>query len=47
MFSGTKIKKSSKLSWRDNSKSGGGALYEMASHAIDLVNFLLTNQIKL
>ena len=42
MFSGTKIKKSSKLSWRDNSKSGGGALYEMASHAIDLVNFLLT-----
>tara|TARA_B100000963_G_C22634553_1_gene676811 strand:+ start:1853 stop:2902 length:1050 start_codon:yes stop_codon:yes gene_type:complete len=42
MFSGTKIKKSSKLSWRDNSKRGGGALYEMASHAIDLVNFLLT-----
>ena len=41
MFSSTKIKKTKNNSWRDNSSKGGGALYEMASHAIDLVNFLI------
>lgn len=27
--------------WRDNLESGGGALFEMASHSIDLINYLI------
>ena len=27
--------------WRSSRESGGGAIFEMASHAIDLVNFLI------
>jgi len=42
MFSNT-ISQNDKSSagWRATSKSGGGAVYELASHAIDLVNFII------
>ena len=41
MFSCTISKSDESSGWRASSKSGGGALFEMASHAIDLVNFLV------
>ncbi len=41
MFSGTVLKTGKSDSWRDSREQGGGALYEVASHAIDLANFLV------
>jgi predicted dehydrogenase len=41
MFSNTISKSSESSGWRATRENGGGALYEMASHAIDLVNFLI------
>jgi scyllo-inositol 2-dehydrogenase (NADP+) len=41
MFSCTISKSGESSGWRASSESGGGAVFEMASHAIDLVNFLL------
>ncbi|MBH49864.1 MAG: hypothetical protein CMG69_03830 [Candidatus Marinimicrobia bacterium] len=47
MFSGTITRPNNGSSWRDSRESGGGAMYEMASHAIDLVNFLIGNPDKI
>lgn len=41
MFSCTILHKEKEESWRSKRENGGGAVYEMASHAIDLVNFLI------
>jgi predicted dehydrogenase len=41
MYSRTITKPDSGNTWRDSRESGGGALFEMASHAIDLINFLV------
>ena len=41
MFSCTITQSDDNSGWRGSRKSGGGAVYEMASHAIDLVNFLI------
>lgn len=41
MFSCTVIQPDKGEGWRSNRETGGGALYEMAAHAIDLVNFLI------
>ncbi len=41
MFSNTITKPDSGKGWRGSHETGGGAVYEMASHAIDLVNFLV------
>jgi predicted dehydrogenase len=41
MFSCTVTKEDEGAGWRATRASGGGALFEMASHAIDLVNFLI------
>jgi predicted dehydrogenase len=41
MFSYTITKTSESSDWRSSRKTGGGAIFEMASHAIDLVNFLI------
>jgi predicted dehydrogenase len=41
MYSGTVSKPGSDTGWRSDRQHGGGALYEMASHAIDLVQFLV------
>jgi len=41
MFSCTKIKLEENSGWRSSRENGGGAVFEMASHAIDLVNFLV------
>jgi scyllo-inositol 2-dehydrogenase (NADP+) len=41
MFSGTITKKDESSGWRASRQMGGGVVFEMASHAIDLVNFLL------
>jgi exopolysaccharide biosynthesis WecB/TagA/CpsF family protein len=41
MFSCTVIKSDEKSGWRASRESGGGAVFEMASHAIDLVNYLV------
>jgi predicted dehydrogenase len=41
MFSCTITKQDDGSGWRSSRESGGGATFEMASHAIDLVNFLL------
>lgn len=41
MFSRTIIKPDEGSGWRGSHESGGGAVYEMASHAIDLVNFII------
>jgi predicted dehydrogenase len=42
MFSCTITKSDDRSSgWRTSHETGGGAVFEMASHAIDLVNFLL------
>ena len=39
MFSCTITKKSDGSSWRDNKANGGGVIYEMASHLLDLNNY--------
>lgn len=41
MFSCTISKKESESGWRSKVDNGGGVVFEMASHAIDLVNFLI------
>lgn len=41
MFSCTITHSDESSGWRASRKSGGGAIFEMASHAIDLVNFLI------
>lgn len=41
MFSCTISKSGESSGWRASRDSGGGAVFEMASHAIDLVNFLI------
>lgn len=41
MFSRTITKPDKGSGWRGTHDSGGGAVFEMASHAIDLVNFLV------
>ena len=41
MYSRTITKKNDGNTWRDKHETGGGALFEVASHAIDLVNFLI------
>ncbi len=41
MFSNTITKPDKGKGWRGSPESGGGAIFEMASHAIDLVNFLV------
>jgi scyllo-inositol 2-dehydrogenase (NADP+) len=41
MFSCTITKSGENSGWRSSHESGGGAVFEMASHAIDLVNFLV------
>ncbi len=41
MFSCTITKTDEGSGWRASRQSGGGAVFEMASHAIDLVNFLI------
>jgi len=40
-MSPTIIRKTNKSSWRANKEIGGGVLYEMASHMIDLINYLI------
>ncbi|MEA4918566.1 Gfo/Idh/MocA family oxidoreductase [Proteiniphilum sp.] len=41
MFSCTITKSDDGSGWRASRESGGGAVFEIASHAIDLVNFLI------
>lgn len=41
MYSKTITKTEKGNNWRNSRETGGGALYEVASHAIDLVNFLI------
>jgi predicted dehydrogenase len=41
MFSCTITRSDESSGWRASRESGGGAVFEMASHAIDLVNFLV------
>ena len=41
MFSATVIKPTSGSGWRSKRSGGGGVTYEMASHALDLVNYFL------
>ncbi len=41
MYSGTITKDDKGSGWRATHETGGGAVFEMASHAIDLVNFLI------
>ncbi len=41
MFSATVIKPSSGSGWRSKRAEGGGVTYEMATHALDLVNYFL------
>jgi predicted dehydrogenase len=41
MFSCTISRSAESSGWRSSRGSGGGAVFEMASHAIDLVNFLI------
>lgn len=41
MYSKTITKTEKGNNWRNSRESGGGAVYEVASHAIDLVNFLI------
>lgn len=40
MYSRTIIRDQGDDGWRSTHANGGGAIYEMASHAIDLINFL-------
>lgn len=41
MFSRTVIRKGDGGGWRTSKESGGGVTFEMAAHAIDLVNFMI------
>lgn len=41
MYSRTITKSEEGKTWRDSRENGGGAVFEVASHAIDLVNFLI------
>jgi predicted dehydrogenase len=41
MYSSTIIKSEEGSGWRTSRESGGGAVFEMASHAVDLVNFIV------
>lgn len=41
MFSCTITKSDDSSGWRSSRESGGGAIFEMASHVIDLVNYLI------
>ncbi len=41
MHSATIIKKDENTGWRSTRESGGGVIYEMSSHAIDLINFFV------
>jgi len=41
MYSRTITKSEAGNTWRDSRESGGGATYDMAAHAIDLVNYLI------
>lgn len=41
MFSCTVIKEDEGSGWRAKRENGGGAVYEMAAHAIDLVNYIV------
>lgn len=41
MFSRTVVRSADGGGWRSSHESGGGVTYEMAAHAIDLVNFLV------
>ncbi len=41
MYSRTITKTEDGNTWRDSKQGGGGAVFEVASHAIDLVNFIL------
>lgn len=41
MYSRTITKEEEGKTWRDSRENGGGAVFEVASHAIDLVNFLI------
>jgi len=41
MYSRTITKSESNNNWRDSRESGGGATFDMAAHAIDLVNYLI------
>lgn len=41
MFSSTITKPQTDSSWRSKRENGGGATYEMGSHVIDLINFLI------
>lgn len=41
MYSKTITKAAKGNNWRNSRETGGGAVYEVASHAIDLVNFLI------
>lgn len=40
MFSGTIVREQEQSNWRATHENGGGAVYEMASHAIDLIAYL-------
>lgn len=41
MYSRTITKSEEGKTWRDSRENGGGAVYEVASHAIDLVNYMI------
>ncbi len=41
MFSCTITKEDDSYGWRSSRETGGGAVFEMAAHAIDLVNYLI------
>jgi len=41
MYSRTITKSDEGNTWRDSRENGGGAIFEVASHAIDLVNYLV------
>jgi predicted dehydrogenase len=46
MFSRTITKTEEGNTWRDSSENGGGAVFEVASHAIDLVNYIIGKPLK-
>jgi predicted dehydrogenase len=47
MFSCTVLKSDESSGWRSARVKGGGAVFEMAAHAIDLVNYLIGNPDKI